>query len=480
MEYSSTLQYDCKVEIERVFDYVSTKETRLMHFQFNPFVYEWELIGEDTLDIEGHWYLQGQWSTNRQGESIYFSLESQDMQIANAYETFSGLWKYGDDEERFFVELPIPRPNYMPFGRAYIESDFNNRVRISINIMATKIWCWDTSWNYFGDSEVFPDQLKSYPETLQETGVIDMTARSGAEDYQNTADGIVSTEDAAVQTHVSAEFNFFAVTDEELIQKYSNLITQILRSNDNVDEAEVLVSDNAYIYYPEYDDSRCWNTIDLVQINGQWLFEQGLYLSAVGFEDRVIIYLCTNAGSSDIGWIYDWNGEIIRDYNGQTLPDYIMDSVYGNSSVSTNSSVDRLGLAVEAFLDCISTGNRDGVKSILPPRMDEIAAMEGISKEEAVEQFLAMLLEDCPIWGDSIKSYHTEKLSVESAETLGDTDLFDFYSVKNAGISIVNTVTEQSANCWIVTLWMPLDDTWYLMGAYWYDSLDAIPIAVLQ
>lgn len=63
--------------------------------------------------------------------------------------------------------------------------------------------------------------------------------------------------------------------------------------------------------------------------------------------------------------------------------------------------------------------------------MDEIAAMEGISEDEAVEQFLAMLLEDCPIWGDAIISYHTEKLSVEGAETLGDTDLFDFYSAKN-------------------------------------------------
>lgn len=290
----------------------------------------------------------------------------------------------------------------------------------------------------------------------------------------------VTSEDASEKSYGTGEFNFSTSTDGELLQKYSNLIAEILRVNENVDTAEVLISDSAYIYSTEYDNSRCWDTIDLIQINGQWLFEKGLYLSAAGFEDRVIIYLCTNAGSSDIGWIYDWNGEIIRDYNGQTLPDYIMNSVYGNSSIAENSSADKLAVAVEEFLDCISNGNRDGVKNILPPRMNEIAAMEGVSEEELVQNFLTTILDDCPIWGKPIHSYHTEKLSIESAETLVEPELAEFYSAKDAGISIINAVSEQGPDCWIVTMWIAVEDSWYLMGANWFDTMDAIPVRLFQ
>jgi len=281
-----------------------------------------------------------------------------------------------------------------------------------------------------------------------------------------------------VQPQNTSAFNFATATDEELIQKFASLITQIFDSDENVNDVRILTSDNDVIYRPDYDDSRCWNTINSIQINGQWLSEEGVYLSASGFDDRIIIYLCTNGGSTDIGWIYDWDGNIIKDYNGQSLSDYIMTSVYGYAASAPALSTDGLEQTTQNFVDFVSEGNGAAITEMLPPRLSELAVLNNMSEDDLVQMLLSMHLENCPILEKTISSVCVEMLSIKSASVLGDTDLFDFYSVNQCGVTLTSILNEEGTEYWLAAIWLPLDSAWYLIDTSWYSSLDAIPIAL--
>lgn len=118
-----------------------------------------------------------------------------------------------------------------------------------------------------------------------------------------------------------------SISDSDLIWKYIDLFVGIVQANENVYEARVLTSGNDTIqYYPD-DSSRTWANMEMVQVNGSWLQDSGYSFCVVGYPDKVIFFLCTAGGSTDSGWVYDWNGTLLENYVGQEMPNFILDCI---------------------------------------------------------------------------------------------------------------------------------------------------------
>lgn len=112
------------------------------------------------------------------------------------------------------------------------------------------------------------------------------------------------------------------IDDTELAWKIACLMEKVLNENPGVYEARVLLPEGAS---PEaVDDGYRFLILENVQVNGCWVTDTGTSYAAFGSADHVIFYLWTSGGSSDIGWVYDWDGNLIRDYEGQTLSDHAM------------------------------------------------------------------------------------------------------------------------------------------------------------
>ena len=117
------------------------------------------------------------------------------------------------------------------------------------------------------------------------------------------------------------------ISDSDLIWKYIDLFVGIVQTNENVYEAHVLTSGNETIqYYPD-DSSRTWANMEMVQVNSSWLQDSGYSFCVVGYPDKVIFFLCTAGGSTDSGWVYDWDGTLLENYVGQEMPEFILDCI---------------------------------------------------------------------------------------------------------------------------------------------------------
>lgn len=112
------------------------------------------------------------------------------------------------------------------------------------------------------------------------------------------------------------------IDDTELVWKIAGLMEKVLKANPGVYEARVLLPEGAATQ-EVYSGSR-FLKLDNVQVNGYWIETTGLSFSADCVDDKVTFFVWTESGSTDIGWVYDWDGNLIRDYDGQTLSDYVL------------------------------------------------------------------------------------------------------------------------------------------------------------
>lgn len=180
-DFISDIQYDCVVETERVFEYVTVEETQLLHFTFDSYNFEWYLSAEEIVRLTGDWHLAGQWNTPYYGESISFDF-IHGYYGTGAYENFNGTWFYADAVEDFEVELSFPTTRSMPWE--YIRIG-NWPMELYISVFPGKLWCVD--WNHDREFVLTPAVLDDPPEALETVGIIDMPTGEDAESYRNVA-----------------------------------------------------------------------------------------------------------------------------------------------------------------------------------------------------------------------------------------------------------------------------------------------------
>lgn len=112
------------------------------------------------------------------------------------------------------------------------------------------------------------------------------------------------------------------MSDSDYWDKCVFALENALRSHSDIWDAKILFTGNDTVVSGEYGE-KCL-VLENVQANGYWLAEYGFEIYAVGLPHSVTFYYWQNGGSTDIGWVYDWNGNLIQDYNGQGISEYLL------------------------------------------------------------------------------------------------------------------------------------------------------------
>lgn len=257
--------YNCILEINRVFELVEVKEILGATFNFNYESYEWTLFDVYSLDLEGDWYLEGDWTT--------YLLDGK-YTCSETYAYFEGSQSFEfeqdmDDDYSVEVGLRLPSALKIFIGQEDVENGDYGGPYSDIEISPDKIQFY-RRYSESGSSHENWDHLSRVsgetPKALETTGFTEINVAPEAIEYAETAQDMLEalfvnkdaeTAKALMYTELyegsandldeyldniilESEFDVFAVCvnpNIDIIKRDDNSLEQYYMSWNNIDES---------------------------------------------------------------------------------------------------------------------------------------------------------------------------------------------------------------------------------------------------